>query len=103
MSTNKKLRYAFVPKPERVEENVDRSSVDLCINGLKNLVMDFAKRLGLPEDNIFGLASREEILNPDKSKSAEYYLNTMPSAGESSIIRITFEEITREEFDQDGE
>lgn len=95
MKITKQLRYALVPSQE------GKTHVETCIDGLQNLVQDFANSLGAPKGSIFGLAKREEILTDARKQLVEYYLNA-PENGDGSIIRITFEEITKEEFLKDG-
>lgn len=95
MKITKQLRYALVPPQE------GKTPIETCINGLQNLVQDFAASLGIPKGRIFGLATKEEILTSPRKQLIEYYLNA-PETGDGSIIRIIFEEITKEEFLKDG-
>lgn len=87
----KEIRYVYIPNP--LDECTDNSRVSMVIHGLRNMMLDSARRVGL-RGKTLAMAAFEE------AKELGYLEETVGK--DVSFIRITFEELTPEEFAEEG-
>lgn len=91
MTSTKTVRYLYIPNP--LDECTDNSRVSMVIDGLRNMMLDLARRVGL-RGKTLAMATFEE------AKELGYLEETVGK--DASFIRVTFEELTPEEFAKEG-
>lgn len=87
----KEIRYVYVPNPP--SDHHSNSRVIMCISGLRGMMLDFARRLGL-DGKTLAMSTFEE------AKELGYLEEAVGK--DASFIRVTFEELTPEEFTKEG-